>query len=561
MRKRNNGKAALICACPLLLAALVAGPVLSAHGETSSQTAPASGPAVNQVQKPALDVVPTVFLVKDGAVVKQIIQLIIDQAGPAGAPASVKAWIAGKPLGLDVTSLDLKPGRNVVETRVPEAVKPVKARFEVRIGTAVLSREVTLAPQRRWSVYLFHHSHTDIGYTELQTRVAQNHVEYLDSVIDYCRQTDAYPDDAKFRWNIEISWALQNFIRTRPESDVRALADLIRAGRVELSGLYLNQSDGFSHEELLRSVDLAREYARTYGFEVRSAMNNDVTGFSWALPQVFSQAGIRYFATGINETRSRAPLRRPNAFWWESPDGSRILHWNGEHYLFGNYELLLHEPVAKSAPKVGDYLAKLAARGDYPYDIIAFNIGAWTTDNCPPGRGLSDRVKEWNERYVSPRLRLATMSEFFGRLEKGYGSSLPVHKLGWPDYWTDGVASTSFETGLNRMTHSDLVSAEKISALAAKLDPAKAFRFPAGQIREAHELAMLYDEHTWGAYNSIDEPQSELARGQWTVKSSFAYEAREASRTLLRRGTEALTAILNSPSSTRSPGRGRTSSA
>ena len=545
MRKRNNGKAALICAGPLLLAALIAAPILSAHGGTSSQTAPASGPAVKQVPKPALDVVPTVFLVREGAVVKQVVQLIVDHAGPAGAPASVKAWIAGKPLGLDVTSLSLEPGRNVVETLVPEALKPVKARFEVKIGTVVLSREITLLFQRRWSVYLFHHSHTDIGYTELQTRVAQNHVEYLDSVIDYCRQTDAYPDDAKFRWNIEVSWALQNFIRTRPESDVRALADLIRAGRVELSGLYLNQSDGFSHEELLRSVDLAREYARTYGFEVRSAMNNDVTGFSWALPQVFAQAGIRYFATGINETRSRAPLRRPNAFWWESPDGSRILHWNGEHYLFGNYELLLHEPLAKSAPKVGDYLAKLEARGDYPYDIIAFNVGAWTTDNCPPGRGLSDRVKEWNERYVSPHLRLATMSEFFGRLEKSYGSSLPVHKLGWPDYWTDGVASTSFETGLNRLTHSDLVSAEKISALAAKLDLAKVFRFPEGQICDAHELAMLYDEHTWGAYNSIDEPWSELARSQWTVKSSFAYEAREASRTLLRRGTEALAGLIS----------------
>ncbi len=545
MRKRTNGKAALICAGPLLLAALVAGPVLSAHGETSSQTTPASGPSVNQVPKPALDVVPTVFLVKDGAVVKQVVQVIVDYPGPEGGEVAVRAWVAGKPCDLAMTSLSIKPGRNVFEVRVPEVVKPVKARFEVKLGTAVLSSEITLLPQRRWSAYLFHHSHTDIGYTELQTRVTQNHVEYLDSVMEYCRQTDAYPDDAKFRWNIEISWALQNFIRTRPEADVRALADLIRAGRVELSGLYLNQSDGFSHEEIIRSVDLAREYARTYGFEVRSAMNNDVTGFSWALPQVFAQAGIRYFATGINETRSRAPLRRPNAFWWESPDGSRILHWNGEHYLFGNYELLLHEPVAKSAPKVGDYLAKLEARGDYPYDIIAFNIGAWTTDNCPPGRGLSDLVKEWNERYVSPRLRLATMSEFFERLEKDYGKSLPVHKLGWPDYWTDGVASTSFETGLNRMTHSDLVSAEKISALAAKLDLAKAFRFPEGQIREAHELAMLYDEHTWGAYNSVDEPQSELARSQWAAKSSFAYEAREASRTLLRRGTEALARLIS----------------
>jgi hypothetical protein len=543
MNNRNKENAA-VTGTGLLVFFVLAG--FAALGASPKQPVQAAaGSPVSPISKPRLEVAPTVFLVKDGAAVKQVVQLIVDYPGPLAGEAAVKAWVAGKPCDLALTSLSLKPGRNVFEARVPEAVKPTKARFEIKLGTAVFSREITLLPQRRWSVYLFHHSHTDIGYTELQTRVAQNHVEYLDSVIDYCRQTDAYPDDAKFRWNIEISWALQNFIRTRPEADVRALADLIRAGRVELSGLYLNQSDGFSHEEIIRSVDLAREYSRTYGFEVRSAMNNDVTGFSWALPQVFAQAGIRYFATGINETRSRAPLRRPNAFWWESPDGSRILHWNGEHYLFGNYDLLLHEPVAKSAPKVGDYLAKLEARGDYPYDIIAFNIGAWTTDNCPPGRGLSDLVKEWNERYVSPRLRLATMSEFFGRLEKDYGRSLPVHKLGWPDYWTDGVASTSFETGLNRVTHSDLVSAEKISALAAKLDSSKGFSFPGGQIREAHEQAMLYDEHTWGAYNSIDEPQSELARSQWAAKSSFAYKAREASRTLLRRGTEALARLVS----------------
>ena len=72
-------------------------------------------------------------------------------------------------------------------------------------------------------------------------------------------------------------------------------------------------------------------------------MNNDVTGFSWAAPQILNQAGVRYFTTGINETRSRAPLRRPNPFYWQSPDGSKVLHWNGEHYLFANYELLLHE--------------------------------------------------------------------------------------------------------------------------------------------------------------------------------------------------------------------------
>ena len=499
-------------------------------------------------KSPRLEVNPTALLVRDGRAAKRIVRLTVDMPGDVPAEAAVKAFFDGRPQAPDPAALRLVPGTNSLDIRLPEPAKPVTARFEVRwtaAGAPVsLSREIALAPARHWSVYLFHHSHTDIGYTELQSRVARNHVEYIDSVIKYCRETEGYPDDAKFRWNIEITWPLENFIRTRPEADVRALMALIKAGRVELSALYLQVSDAFAHEEIVRTVDAARELARRYGFDIRSAMNNDVNGFAWSLPQIFRQAGVRYFASGINETRSRAPLRRPNAFWWESPDGSRILHWNGEHYLFANYDLALHEAVDRSAPKVGEYLAKLEARGDYPQDIIAFNVGAWTTDNCPPGRQLSDLVKEWNERFVSPKLRLATMREFFERMEKRYGASLPVHKLGWPDYWTDGVASTAFETGLNRIAHNEIITAEKISALAAKLDQAGTFMFPAAEIRAGHASSMLYDEHTWGAHNSIDQPWSELARGQWAAKSGFAYDARETSRTLLRRGSEALAKLI-----------------
>jgi len=521
--------------------ALAAAATLAAGTAAGAQAPPA--PA-----KPGLEIAPTVLLVKGPAGTMQIVDLVIDLLGAAPVQASVKAALGGKAVTAAPAVFTLRPGRNAVAVRVPAPSQPVKARFDIAWASggsaSSFVREITLEPARPWTVYLFHHSHTDIGYTELQSRVTRNHVEYLDSVIKYCRETDDYPDAAKFRWNIEVAWALENFVKTRPEADVRALVDLIKAGRVELSAIYLNVSDGFAHEEIARSVDAARDFARRYGFELRSAMNDDVNGFAWSLPQIFRQAGVRYFASGINETRSRAPLRRPNAFWWESPDGSRILHWNGEHYLFGNYELLLHEAVERSAPKVGEYLARLQDRGDYPQDIIAFNVGAWTTDNCPPGRQLSDRVKEWNEQFVSPRLRLATLHEFFEEMEKRFGASLPVHKLGWPDYWTDGVGSTAFETGLNRVAHNEILSAEKVAALAAALDPAKAFAFPRDEIREGQALSMLYDEHTWGAYNSIDAPWSELARGQWAEKSRFAYEARETSRTILRRGSEALAKVF-----------------
>jgi alpha-mannosidase len=304
-------------------------------------------------------------------------------------------------------------------------------------------------------------------------------------------------------------------------------------------------SDGFSHEELIRASAYAKIASRANGFNVQAAMNNDVNGFSWALPQIFSQMGVKYFTTGINEDRSRAPLRRPNPFYWQSQDGSKILHWNGEHYLFANYNLLLHEVYDKSYPKVAAYLAGLEKRGDYPYDLIGFHISGYVTDNCPPKRELSDRVQDWNLHWAYPKLRLATMSEFFGALEKKYAKVIPTYKLGWPDYWTDGVGSTAFETGLNRLAHSDILSAEKW-AVAAKLAD-KAFVYPAAEIREAYESATLYDEHTWGAWNSISDPDSEFARSQWAVKSGFAYNAREIAKTVLGRGQQALLKAIASP--------------
>jgi alpha-mannosidase len=491
--------------------------------------------APQKIQKFAFDVVPAPFFIQEGGVLKQMMTVRFENPG-----GEIKADLRTR-IGSEEGRTALRPipsGRSEQAIYLPEIKNPTTAKFILRAGDKTLELEKTLQSGRKWTIYLFHHSHTDIGYTDLQTRISKKHAEYLDSVIQYYRETENYPDDAKFRWNIEVAWGVENYIKQRPEAKVKELLDLVKKGRVEVGAWYVQLSDMFSHEELVRATYPARELSRKYGIAISSAMNNDVTGFSWATPLILSQAGVRYFATGINEDRARAPLRRPCAFYWESPDGSRILHWNGEHYLFANYGLRLHEGQAKSQPEVEKYLTGLEGRGDYPYELIAFNISAYVTDNCPPGRELSDMVRDWNARWAYPKMRLATMPEFFRALEKKYAGQIPTYKLGWPDYWTDGVASAAYETGLNRLTHNDLLTAEKLATIAASVNPQ--FVYPAAEIKEAYSQSMLYDEHTWGAANSISDPDSETARGQWALKSSFAYIASEISQSLLGQGLKAI---------------------
>ena len=122
---------------------------------------------------------------------------------------------------------------------------------------------------------------------------------------------------------------------------------------------------------------------------------------------------------------------------------------------------------------------------------------------------------------------------------------MPKVTEGIADYWTDGIASTAFESGINRLAHNELLTAEKAGAVASALD--SGFNYPGDELREGHELSMFFDEHTWGAYNSIDSPDSELARGQWALKSGFAYQAREIAQTQIKSNLVALAGRQKAP--------------
>ena len=43
--------------------------------------------------------------------------------------------------------------------------------------------------------------------------------------------------------------------------------------------------------------------------------------------------------------------------------------------------------------------------------------------------------------------------------------------------------------------------------------------------KEAWQNVLLYDEHTWGSWNSISEPENEFTLSQWKTKKSFAESA------------------------------------
>ncbi|GAB6164409.1 glycoside hydrolase family 38 C-terminal domain-containing protein [Thermostilla marina] len=419
---------------------------------------------------------------------------------------------------------EIAPGSSAFEIPVPAVDTPRSVALSLVVppdsARPAASVEVALRPVRRWEVYLIPHSHVDIGYTHLQSDVEKAHWEYYEQAIAAARRTADYPPEARFKWNVEVLWATDSYLRQASPEKRAAFIDAVRRGDIGLQALYGNELTALCRpEELMRLVDCAVKLSSEYDLPIDTAMISDVPGYTWGLMSVFAEAGVKYMSIGPNGGhRIGYTLREwgDRAFYWKSPSGKhrvlcwvpRVGYWRG---FRGTDELLR-------------YLNDADAAG-YPYDLVQlrFCLG----DNAGPGVELSDLVRDWNARYAYPKLIIATASETMHALEDRYGDRIEKVSGDFTPYWEDGAASSALETGWNRD------AAERLTQAAALWTFLGREPYPVEAFDTAWRNVLLYDEHTWGAHNSIREPDSDFAKGQWAVKREFAVQAKQQSESLL----------------------------
>ena len=343
--------------------------------------------------------------------------------------ASYRAEKTGKIIfsrdGKELLKADLTRGNNHFLLTFPAVSGSKKITISAKIDdNAPVKYPVTLLPPKRWQVYFVQHSHTDIGYTRPQSEILAEHMRYIDYALDYCDKTDNLPDDAKFRWTCESSWVTREYLRSRPASQIERFKKRIAEGRIEVTGMYANMAEIADENIMYDFLQPLKEFNKL-GIPVKTAMQNDVNGVAWCMPDYFRNTGVKYLNMGINETRSIRPFDKPTCFWWESPSGERMLAFRADTYHDGNiYGLVNNSP--NFAANILWHLADLESRG-YPFDRVAIQFSGYYTDNSPPSTAAGERVRLWNEKYEYPKIRLSVVSEFFEYVEKNYGDKLPVY--------------------------------------------------------------------------------------------------------------------------------------
>lgn len=428
--------------------------------------------------------------------------------------------------GSEPLSVRLTNGVNRLELLVPRVAANTSVRVEVKAGGQMLAeREVLLKTVRPLTVYILPHSHTDIGYTEIQSAIEKKQVQNLVDGIAAAKRTVDYPAGARFVWNVEVLWAADLYLNRLDEPQRKDFFAAVKSGQVVLSGMYLNELTGLCRpEELIRAFRYSAKLAAQTGVTIDAAMISDVPGYTWGTVPAMTHAGIKYFSVAPNFADRIGTIMREwenKPFYWVGPDGqSTVLVW----IPFWGYAMS-HRYGNLSPKLVDEFCDGLGAKA-YFYDIAHLR---WSGhgDNAVPDPVICDFVRDWNAKYTWPHFVISGVSEAFHAFEARYSDKLPVVRGDWTPYWEDGAGSSALETALNRHSSDRLAQAETLLAMTQPKT------YPAAAFETAWNNVMLYSEHTWGAHCSVWGPDRQETKEQWEVKRSYAVEADKQSRALL----------------------------
>jgi hypothetical protein len=399
--------------------------------------------------------------------------------------------------------------------------------------------------KRPWKVYLIHHSHTDIGYTDRQEKIERYHVDFITQAIRILDDfhSGLHPEYRGFVWQCENYWQVKNFYaHTDPEQQKKFEA-YVRTGEIGLSGNYFNMTELIDGPTLSSRLLQARRYADDRGFKLRCGMSADINGFAWGYADALFNAGITCLYSCLHSHHGMFPLRKKQIpFYWETPSGEKLLVWNGEHYHFGNElgfvpnavcqytlldefrvplqnEFLFQHDAASTeqeelnilTARLERYLGNLEEEG-YDLPFVPTMLSGTLTDNAPPNGLIADRARKISEAFQGQvTVKMVTLEDFFQELEALH-RDIPVYRGDWNDWWADGVGSTP-----NAVKH--FREAQRKLHLYDKLGGA------ADKVEDARDNLMLYAEHTWGYSSSVSEPWETMVETLDLRKTGYAIDA------------------------------------
>ncbi|WMJ23900.1 hypothetical protein RBG61_04320 [Paludicola sp. MB14-C6] len=396
-------------------------------------------------------------------------------------------------------------------------------------------------------IYVVHHSHTDIGYTDLQERVVYTHIDYIRSAIDIIKKGyENNTGDKNFKWNCETYFCVEKFLEEATEQEKSDFYDLVKKGNIGISGTYLNFNDLVDKAVLNKRTKEMVSIFEAQNIPVKAAMNADINGISMGARDVFIDNGIEFLFTNIHTHHGMYPLyHNQTPYFWENEQGKKLLVFSGEHYNLGNALGIVYNKNINFMTQ--NYFGKQNAfdshietlkfnvdkcfeqylEYNYPYSFLVTSVSGVFSDNAPPNTNILRTIEAFNETYGEEvTMHMVTVEELY-HLIKEEIKDAPTYKGDLNDWWANGVGSTPYAVKHYK-------EAQRMYHLCERLNK-KANAAKDCFTREAEDNLMLYAEHTWGHSSTITNPYDTMVQNLDIRNTSYASKAHESAAKNLNR--------------------------
>jgi alpha-mannosidase len=318
-------------------------------------------------------------------------------------------------------------------------------------------------------------THFDIGYTDLASNVINRYrTTFADKALTVIDQSKNQPLDQQFVWTIP-GWPFKEMIWPGQTPERRdKLVQAFKDGRLVVHAYAFNtETETMDLEDMVEGMTYSTNLTHENGLPLpRAAKFTDVPEQTWVLPTLLKYAGVNFLQIGCNGLST--PMQVPPLFWWEGPDGSRLLTSYSTQY-----------GTTLLPPK------------DWPYHTWLAMIVTQDNSGPPTTQDVNKLIQQAAKEMPGVKLKFGKMEDFYDAFMAEKNGNIPVVRGDMPDTWIHGLESMPIETkiGCNVRPLESAVATLDTELRAAGVDTA-----PLAQtLASAYENTLLYSEHTFGS--------------------------------------------------------------
>ena len=311
---------------------------------------------------------------------------------------------------------------------------------------------------QQFNIRIVGNSHIDMAWLWPWTETVEVVRNTFQSVLDLMRE---YPD---FKFTMSSARTYEWMQEKYPDL-FHQIEQRVKEGRWEIiGGMWvepdLNMPDG---ESLVRQILVGKRYfQKNFGVDVKIGWNPDSFGYNYQLPQIYKKSGMDYFVTQKLLWAHEFTTFPYKLFWWQSPDGSRLLTYFPHDYAGG----IDAEPLATD---VSIWMPSIYGKTilDKPEMMHLYGVG---DHGGGPTRIMLDNAQQlMAPEAVYPKLEFSFARDFFSDIEKKLpGMKVPTWDGELYFAYHRGVFTTQAETKRRiRRSEETVLNAEKFASLAS----------------------------------------------------------------------------------------------